>query len=71
MYTVTSDFVHYLTLKCREEAIRLADNIKGYVYIRYPHRMDFVYCYQYDGQDITKYIHEQLEQRANKLWWPS
>jgi len=33
MYTITCDFKHFITLDNKEEAKRLADSIKGAVYL--------------------------------------
>lgn len=44
-YTVTANHIHILTLKNREEAERMADNIKGAVYLFHNNEALCVYSY--------------------------
>lgn len=49
MYTVTSDFKHYISLRSLDQAKRLADNIKGGVFIIHHREVVCLYSYR-DGE---------------------
>jgi hypothetical protein len=46
MYKITSDHIHFLSLDNRDEAIRLADSIKGGAYICSNGEMVLIYHYK-------------------------
>jgi hypothetical protein len=45
MYTITSDHTHYIHLSDKEEAIRLADLIRGGVYVCSNGEMVLIHSY--------------------------
>lgn len=46
MYIVTTDFTHILRINGQSEAIRMADNIKGHVYLPQNGANHLVYSYE-------------------------